>query len=96
MSTVGSVLDTFRFLDLPREIPDQVYEITLNGKVAPPAQLNQRDRSSRHTTGLEARKGGAKYNGVLLHELQVPAMAGYGLLCSNRCLAGKMREALEG
>lgn len=71
-----------------------MYEITLNGEVAPPAQLNQRDRSSRQARGLETRKGGAKYNGVLL-ELQVPVLTSYGLLCSNRFLAGKMREELE-
>lgn len=56
MSTFDSVPDTFWFLDLPREIRDQVHEITLNGEVASPAQLNQRNRSLRHARGLETQK----------------------------------------
>lgn len=82
MSTFDSVPDTFRFHDLPREIRDQVYEIIVNSEVAPSAQINQRDRSSRHARDLETRKRGAKYAEVL-QELQMPALTGFGLLCSN-------------
>ena len=94
MSSFDSGPDTFRFLDLTREMQDRVHEIILNDEVAPPAELDNCDRSPRHVRDLETRRRGARNVG-LLHELQMPAMASYGLLCSNRRLAGEMREALE-